>query len=170
MELPEGSYRVRISSPGIVSETCSLNISRGDHVGYDTHLEDRSLWPPLEMTPGDFIDPVELPGRGNGLLRYRGPDASFRLLDGATGKPVWPQDLVLDKNNKPAGAVLEEWTTLLGSGTPWQTPPYAVIKEYAGRGNCSGVRLAAAAGTHCCVRGRRAKCSGCSAACRRSKA
>ncbi|HEV3417431.1 MAG TPA: protein kinase, partial [Pirellulales bacterium] len=128
LELPEGSYRARISSPGIVSETYSLNISRGDHVGYDAHLEDRSLWPPLEMTPGDFVDPVELPGRGTALLRYRGPDASFRLLDGATGKPVWPQDLVLDKNNLPAGENVEEWATLLSSGTPWQTPPYALFK------------------------------------------
>ncbi len=129
VELPEGSYRARISSPGIVSETYSLDVSRGQHVGYEAHLDDRSLWPPLEMSPGDFIDPVELPGRGTGLLRYRGPEASFRLLDGSTGKPVWPQDLLLDKNNAPAGVNLEEWPTLLSSGTPWRTPPYAVFKE-----------------------------------------
>ncbi len=127
VELPEGSYRARISSSGIVSETYSLDVSRGQHVQYGVQSEDRSVWPPLEVQPGDLIDPISLPRRGTGLLRYRGPDASFRLLDGATGKPVWPQDLVLDKSNLPPGAGAQEWPLLLGSGTPWQVPPYAIL-------------------------------------------
>ena len=112
-----------------MSETYSVEIPRGETVGMEVRLEDRSLWPPMEMTPGDFIELVAFPGRGAGLLRYRGPDAAFRLLDGATGKPVWPQDLALDKNNLPPGADADEWPTLLGSGTPWQVPPYAILEH-----------------------------------------
>ena len=119
--LHEGSYQVRLSSPGMLSQTYPLEVERGSNHYVDARLEDRWMWPPLELKPGEFIEPVPF-GERTDLLVYRQSDQSLRRLDGATGKPVWPQNLVLDKSNLPAGENLDEWKSLLASNfDPWQS-------------------------------------------------
>jgi serine/threonine protein kinase len=119
--LPAGSYHARLSSPGIVSETYALAVDRGASLNFETRLEDRFLWPPLELKPDEFVEPVQF-GKRTDLVVYRTSNRSLRRLDGATGKPIWPQDLVLDKNNLPADDSPDEWPTLLSSNTnPWQS-------------------------------------------------
>ena len=135
-QLPEGSYRVRLSSAGIVSQDYSLRIDRGQTVNFAARLEDRTLWPPLELKPDEYAEPVAF-GRRTDLLVYRSSNSSLRRIDGATGKPVWSHDLVLDKSNWPGsdwlrafGLMIDlsqhiddrEWSTLLASsGNPWQS-------------------------------------------------
>ena len=73
------------------------------------------------MKPDEFVEPVQF-GKRTDLIVYRISNRSLRRLDGATGKPIWPRDLVLDKNNLPADESPEEWPTLLTSYTnPWQS-------------------------------------------------
>jgi serine/threonine protein kinase len=119
--LREGSYQVRLSSPGMLSQTYPLEVERGSNHYVDARLEDRWMWPPLELKPDEFVEPVKF-GERTDLLVYRQSDQSLRRLDGATGKPVWPQILVLDKSNLPAGENLDEWKSLLASNfDPWQS-------------------------------------------------
>jgi hypothetical protein len=119
VELREGSYRMRLSSPGILSQTYPLDIAPQNNIASDVQLEDRWLWPPMELRPGEFVEPVAL-GRRTDLLVYRQSASSIRRIDGATGKPMWPSELKLDKTNLPADADINEWQTLLEA--PWFNP------------------------------------------------
>ena len=76
VQLPEGSYRVRLSSAGIVSQDYSLRIDRGATVNFDARLEDRTLWPPLELKSDEYVEPVEF-GRRTDLLVYRSSNVEF---------------------------------------------------------------------------------------------
>ncbi len=117
--LREGSYRMRLSSPGMLSQSYPLEITPGSNTASDAQLEDRWLWPPMELKPGEFVEPVMI-GRRSDLLVFRQSDSSLRRIDGATGKPTWPNDLRLDKSNLPADADINEWQTLLEA--PWFNP------------------------------------------------
>ncbi len=117
--LREGKYQVRLSSPGMLSQTYPVEIAAGTQAGPDVQLEDRWMWPPMEMKPGEFIEPVAF-GPRTDLLVYRQSDSSIRRLDGRTGRLVWPTELRLDKSNLPAGDDLNEWQMLLQA--PWFNP------------------------------------------------
>src|SRR5262249_18574767 len=45
VSLKEGSYHVRLSSPGMLSQNYPLAMKRGDNRFFDPKLEDRWLWP-----------------------------------------------------------------------------------------------------------------------------
>jgi hypothetical protein len=110
--LRERSYQVRLSSPGMLSQTYRLDIDRGSQLSFDLQLEDRRLWPPMELNSDESVVPVQF-GERTHLLVYRGSDGSLRRLDGATGKPVWPHSLTFDQSNLPKGEDLDEWRNVL---------------------------------------------------------
>jgi serine/threonine protein kinase len=118
----EGSYHIRLSSPGMLSQSYPFDVARGSNAAPDVQLEDRWLWPPMEVQPGEFLEPVSF-GRRTDLLVYRQSDMSIRRLDGRTGKPVWPSDLRLDKANLPADEDISEWQSLLQASwfNPWSS-------------------------------------------------
>src|SRR5436305_12390552 len=105
--LREGAYQVGLSAPGMLSELYPLTVEPGGNHFFDANLEDRWLWPPMELKPGEFIEPVPF-GRRTDLLVFRQSDSSLRRLDGATGQPIWPNELRLDKSNLPSDANIAE--------------------------------------------------------------
>ncbi len=118
--LHEGSYHVRLSSPGILSQMYPLEVERGSRLSFDLRLEDRSMWPPVELKPGDAIEPIHFVERTD-LLIFSRSDSSLRRLDGATGKPVWSEDLVLKQSNVPKGENADDWRRLFSA--PWFSDP-----------------------------------------------
>ena len=121
--LPAGVHQLRLSASGLLSETWPIEIARGQTESHSVQLNPRWLWPPGEVnlaeypetevvalgTHADLLTLTHAPG-GN-------PNASIprrlRLLDGSTGKPAWPADLVFDETSLPAGGDLGEWQALL---------------------------------------------------------
>lgn len=86
--LPAGSYRVRLSASGTLSETWRMDVPRGDPVTYPVKLVDRSL-PPQDVLSRDPPALIELDGRQHVLL---GAEQGWRLLNGATWQSIWPGD------------------------------------------------------------------------------
>jgi tRNA A-37 threonylcarbamoyl transferase component Bud32/outer membrane protein assembly factor BamB len=92
LPLPEGSYRVRLSAPYLLSERFQLSVQRGKTEIYAADLSKRQLIDPLPST-GVF---EFLPrGKGQGLLNAVSRDTLSRY-DGTTGKLLWSVTLGLD--------------------------------------------------------------------------
>ncbi len=117
VEVPQGNYQVRLSSPGMVSETYLVDIGAREFASADVWLENRYLWPPLEMKEQDFVEPIAVPSQAASLLwRRRAGADSLRLLGGGKGDSLWHDDLQLDRSNLPAGEDLNQWTNNLPQG------------------------------------------------------
>jgi serine/threonine protein kinase len=121
--LPAGSYRLRLSASGLLSETWRLHVERGIEREYPVRLGDQLLWPPIEVKNvqvsgsnlpfGEAKVPqlpeiLDLAGRADLIERT---DHGVRRLDGRTARPVW--EVTFDAKNLPPGQDLEEWTRIL---------------------------------------------------------
>lgn len=119
--LRHGTYQLRISAPGERSETWPLDITRSRLAGHHVQLTPRTLWPPRDDPAGEAWAIEAFPGRDHAqLLAWiqplgtTHPDRSpcrLRLLDGASGQPLW--DLPFNLDHLPAGQDPEEWRTFL---------------------------------------------------------
>lgn len=88
--LPAGSYRVRLSGAGALSETWQMDVERGVTRTYAVSLLDRSLGTPLEIRGAEVPVQIELDGQMH--LFHRG-ERGWRLTKGDTLAPVWQNDL-----------------------------------------------------------------------------
>lgn len=113
--LPAGSYRVRLSNSGLLSETWRIDVERGKELSYPVKLFDRFLGQPLEVLSRDPPALIELNGQTHLLV---GGERGWRIVNGATSNPLWAGDLKLpdmpivptDPNTLVNG---EEWRNLL---------------------------------------------------------
>jgi outer membrane protein assembly factor BamB len=83
-----GLYRVRLSSPGRLSETYQLLVEEGTRRTFQVNLGGRKLWEPVEVAGG--YDAVDLDGRSD-LIRVT--ESGLCRLNGATGQPVWQRGM-----------------------------------------------------------------------------
>jgi outer membrane protein assembly factor BamB len=128
--LPAGSYRVRLSATGVLSETWRMDVPRGDLVTYPVKLIDRSL--PAQDVLG--LDPpplIELDGQQHILV---GTSQGWRLLNGATWQSIWPADwrwpeTPLTPTDPRTLVTTEEWRKLLHG--------HSEVGQHAGSGNSS---------------------------------
>ncbi|MFN0051920.1 MAG: protein kinase domain-containing protein [Planctomycetales bacterium] len=90
--LPAGSYHVRLSGSGQLSETWQIEIERGRHHTHAVKLLDRQLGKPLEVFSRDPPALFELDGQTHLLV---GGERGWRVLNGATSGSLWPGDLKL---------------------------------------------------------------------------
>ena len=121
--LPAGAHQLRLSASGLLSETWPMEITRRQTRTHFVQLNPRWLWPPGEVntaeqpeteivtlgTHADLIVRAQDPGDQPGRERL----GRVRRLDGSTGRPVWPSDLVLDETTLPPGGNLDQWKALL---------------------------------------------------------
>lgn len=113
--LPAGSYRVRISGSGLLSETWQIDVERGQKHPYAVNLLDRLLAKPLEVLSRDPPALIELNGQTHLLV---GGERGWRIVNGATSNPLWPGDLKMQDTpiapTDPLTLVIwEEWRNLL---------------------------------------------------------
>jgi len=129
--LASGSYFVRLSAPGILSETCPLEVPPRARIRHDLSLNPQWLWEPRELAVPQAMEWVPL-GDRSGILLFLPPQRSpgspdlparLRLIDGESAKPVWTQDLNLDASTQPEGD-LAEWQSLISH--------WAVAPNFAG--------------------------------------
>ncbi len=73
-----------------MSETWNVDLERGTRHEVPVKMLDRLLGPPLEFRGSDAPMLIELNGQTHLVHRT---DAGWRLVNGATLKPVWPSDL-----------------------------------------------------------------------------
>jgi hypothetical protein len=85
-----GDYQLRLSTSGQLSETWDIHVPRGETISLPVKMLDRMLGPPVELRGQDPPQRIDLNGRTHWLVRG---DRTWRLLDGATQSPVWPNDL-----------------------------------------------------------------------------
>lgn len=121
--VPAGALHLRLSASGLLSETWPIEIAARRDQSLHVQLQPRWLWPPAEVNTAEHPETrvVTLRGHADLLVQASTPDEKggagivrrVRLLDGATGKPAWRGDLVLDTNSLPPGRNLEEWKALL---------------------------------------------------------
>jgi outer membrane protein assembly factor BamB len=120
VRLPTGSYRVRLSKPGLLSETHQLFVHRGLEQRFDVGLGDRELWPPLDVSTSNWFDILRLAGRNN-IVLVEGLH-NVRRIDGATGKDVWKQPVSFGPQNCPPGQDPGEWYNLFLAAYPTDAP------------------------------------------------
>src|SRR5262249_14301531 len=86
--LPAGTHQLRLSASGLLSETWPLHVERGGEHTQSVRLRPQWLWPPLEVKGGEVQEPIRLRVRDD-LAVISWMERTIRLLDGATGKPLW---------------------------------------------------------------------------------
>ncbi|MCI0681893.1 MAG: serine/threonine-protein kinase [Gemmataceae bacterium] len=108
--VPAGRYRLRLSTPGRLSETYDLLVEQGIESRFDIGPGDRHLWPPVGVSAGCEI--VELDGRADVFLVDK---EGMRRVDGRTGKDLWQRSLA--KKDQPAMADDKryDWSKMVGS-------------------------------------------------------
>lgn len=120
--VPAGAHHLRLSASGLLSETWPAEFAARRDESLHVQLQPRWLWPPGEVNTAEYPETeiVTLRHHADLLVVAHSADSSgagrarrLRLLDGATGKPAWPTDLVFDQSTLPAGGSLEEWRGLL---------------------------------------------------------
>ncbi len=111
LAVPAGSYRVRLSGPGLPSKTEQLLIERGQEQRFEVGLGEGELWPPLPLDGAGHFEAAPF-GRRTDFLLAEG-DRRLRRVDGATGKDVWKAPLVLGQQTCPPGRAPGEWEHLL---------------------------------------------------------
>lgn len=121
--LPAGSHQLRLSASGLLSETWPIEITRRQTETRFVQLSSQWLWPPGEVNTTEYpeTEVVTLGPRADLLvLAHASSDQTgthntrrMRRLDGLTGKPAWPHDLVFDETSVPPQGNLDEWKTLL---------------------------------------------------------
>jgi serine/threonine protein kinase/outer membrane protein assembly factor BamB len=131
--LPAGAHQLRLSASGLLSETWPIEITRRQSQTHFVQLNPRWLWPPGEVNTAEHPETEIVMLRNHADLlvtAYTATDQSaasnlrrLRLLDGATGKSVWPRDLIFDETTLPAGGSVEAWRALLnptGLASNWR--------------------------------------------------
>ncbi|MBI3865392.1 MAG: protein kinase [Planctomycetia bacterium] len=88
--LRAGTYRVRLSGSGQLSETWQMDVERGRTKEFPVKLLDRLVGPPIEIGGTDAPLLTELNGQTHFLYRA---GRAWRLTNGATLAPAWPRDL-----------------------------------------------------------------------------
>jgi len=111
--LPSGSYRVRLSAPGHLSETYLFQANRRSGGRFSVDLSDRHLWDPIPTAPGIF-EVVDLDGRPD-LITVT--EKGLRRLNGATVKVVWDVSLAAEDQPAVAGASSYDWESTLRYGS-----------------------------------------------------
>ncbi|MBE7501144.1 MAG: protein kinase [Verrucomicrobiales bacterium] len=124
--LPAGTYQVRLSAAGMLSETWPVDIQARQTEAHNLPLRSRWLWPPKEVNPAEYPESelVNRNGAADLLVLTHVEVAAgttrgkrrLQLLRGATGEPVWERPLQFDETTLPAGGAPEEWTHLLSWG------------------------------------------------------
>ena len=132
--LSPGSYRVRLSCPGLLSETLHVNIERGAKHQFKVGLEARQLWEPIVQSyRQDNALAVNL-GHWTDLVRVFDNWSVLSRVDGRTGKPVWQKKL----DQVPVKALsYEEWrqrTTILSETWPGELPLLQAAPDLDGDG------------------------------------
>jgi outer membrane protein assembly factor BamB len=113
--LPPGPYLVRLGREGQPSETFRLRARPHGRYQFHAALPDRQLWEVPVSAPEQTVNQVvELDGKSDVIqITQQG----LRRLDGATGKPVWPGDVVsLEAKHQPAVAQRNDYP---GSAVLW---------------------------------------------------
>lgn len=126
--LPAGNYQLRLSSPGVPSESWPLEIRARELARPSVVLPQPWMWTSPPLGPAVWGNVELLPGSARlGLLAVIPAEANstnaatrLRLIRGADGRPGWNQDLVFDESTVPPGAAPHEWRTLLGR---WSIAP-----------------------------------------------
>jgi outer membrane protein assembly factor BamB/tRNA A-37 threonylcarbamoyl transferase component Bud32 len=86
--LKAGTYRLRLSAPGQLSETFQVLVEQGVQRSFAVNLGDRQLWEPLDIPRGYEI--VELDGRADVIVAT---ETGLRRMNGATGKEIWTKPM-----------------------------------------------------------------------------
>jgi outer membrane protein assembly factor BamB len=127
LSLPAGSYRVRLSREGLLSQTYQLQVQRGVEHQFDVALNEQELWPPLSLDGADLVQVVRLADRDALFVLEPGRRGNrLRRLDGATGKDAWPGPVMLDAKDCPPGHDPNEWCSLLAHMPGVDDPPALV--------------------------------------------
>jgi tRNA A-37 threonylcarbamoyl transferase component Bud32 len=123
LTLPEGTYQVRLSASGLLSQTWPIEVARGALQQPGVHLNASWLWPPRDLSASELPEtqvvsldgPADLVVLTQAKLEPGGRRSEPRLqrLDGATGFSAWAQDLVLEESNIPPGLSWQEWQRML---------------------------------------------------------
>ena len=87
--VPPGSYRVRLSSPGTLSETHRLELKPSQQAEFEVSLQNRALLPPFNVD-GAKVELVSLDGPADFVV-LQGWD--LRRIDAARGNTVWQANL-----------------------------------------------------------------------------
>jgi hypothetical protein len=119
--LPAGEYRVRLSSPGTLSETYRFLVERGQEHDFRVESAGRELWAPITAKQAghlDVFDVIDLDGRADVIVRAPG---AIRRQHGGTGETLW--EVKLDACTLPAGQGPRNWPYVLTGG---QIPPALV--------------------------------------------
>ncbi|MCL4180930.1 MAG: DMT family transporter [Verrucomicrobia bacterium] len=121
--VPAGAHFLRLSASGLLSETWPVEFAARRDQSLQVQLQPRWLWPPGEVNTAEYPETriVTLRDHADLLVLASSPDEKsgagtlrrVRLLDGATGKPAWPGDLVFNANSLPPGGNMEEWRAVL---------------------------------------------------------
>jgi tRNA A-37 threonylcarbamoyl transferase component Bud32 len=120
IRLRSGKYHLRLSKPGLLSETWGLSFRSGFFGSYDVGLVERQVWPPWALSSGAHLEGLEAVVLGGNAdlfpVEASGQSALLRRINGATGKEIWQKTFSLD--NAPPGCVKEEWPHLLQGWPP----------------------------------------------------
>jgi outer membrane protein assembly factor BamB len=132
--LAPGSYRVRLSCPGLLSETLQVAIERGAKQQFKVGLEARQLWEPIvQRFRQDNALAVNL-GQRTDLVRVFDDWSVLSRVDGRTGRPVWQKKL----DQAPVkGLPYKEWvqrTSILSETWPGELPLVQAAPDLDGDG------------------------------------
>jgi outer membrane protein assembly factor BamB/tRNA A-37 threonylcarbamoyl transferase component Bud32 len=137
--LAPGSYQVRLAREGQLSATYRLFAEPHRQYHFRSPLPERQLW---EVPASAVVQVVQLDGKPD-LIQIT--EKGLRRLDGATGKSVWPGDLVsLDAKDQPAAGQRKDYpgTEVIQPGfVPFKAPqlPGLVpfVPDRGGDGTCN---------------------------------
>ncbi len=132
--LAPGSYRVRLSCPGLLSETLQVTIERGGKHQFKVGLEAQQMWEPIvQRYRQDNALAVNL-GQRTDLVRVFDNWSVLSRVDGRTGKPVWQKKL----DQVPVkGLPYKEWvqrTSILSETWPGELPLVQAAPDLDGDG------------------------------------
>jgi hypothetical protein len=97
---------VGVSAPWRLSETYELVVERGVQRSFAVDLNERRLWESLAASHGCEV--IDLGGRGAAVVLVS--DRGLRLVDGKTGKDLWPgSERSLAGKDQPALAEKENF-------------------------------------------------------------
>lgn len=143
LKLPPGSYSLRLSSDGLLSETWPIEISQGEVQSLPVEFRSRWLWPPHELdsrnhtqveligarvanAAGPQEAPERSPGGGYDLILIGREDRQtpggrrtrIRRIDGRSGRDVWEDSLVVSPATIPDGRASDGWLELFDQAGP----------------------------------------------------
>lgn len=112
--LPEGSYLARFSAPEQLSEEYQLLVERENTHRFNIALEDRRVWPPLELEGLPQV--IRLDGAADVVVVT---ETGAERLNGATGQRVWETDLSsgLRLGEPNASIAWDDWTEVKSRDT-----------------------------------------------------